>query len=131
MPGWQVPGLVKVLEVLREEIWSMPSGDEMVGLFRLLNKDGSPMMYQFFVLDANGLRVKHFTSELVGWENKDSFKNFKMMNFSDNLLAFEGLTYKRKSKDEFEIQMEIQRGDQIETEVFLQKRKYVAQQRSR
>ncbi len=54
-----------------ETIWSPPSEDgTMVGLFRLFNADGSIGVYQFILLDRTGMRVKHFTSDLVGWESK-------------------------------------------------------------
>jgi len=101
-----------------------PSTDgTMMGIFRQMNKDGAANVYQFFLLDKTGLRIKHFTRDLVGWEDKDSVTTFKMLKFSKDKIEFEGLVYRLKSKNEMEVQLEMTQGDKTELEVFTQKRR--------
>ena len=57
-----------------EEIWSAPSGDCMMGMFRWM-KDDKVWMYELMTIIADGdeivFRLKHFDRNMVGWEEKD------------------------------------------------------------
>lgn len=106
-----------------EEIWSPPSADgTMMGVYRHHNADGSLNFYEFLVLDKTGLRLKHFTPELTGWETKENYVTFEMVEFTADRLVLKGLIFERKSDTEMEIQLRMKRGDKVETEVFLMKR---------
>lgn len=102
-----------------EEIWSPPSSDgTMMGVYRHHKADGSLNFYEFLVLDETGLRLKHFTPELVGWETKEDYVTFEMVDYSPDKIELKGLVFERKSETEMEIRLRLRRGDQVETEVF-------------
>lgn len=106
-----------------ETVWTPPSKDgTMIGAFRLYDANGKPTLYQFLVLNKESLRIKHFYSNLKGWEEKEGYVTFKALEFSKNKITFEGLTYERKSKNEQEIRLQVNRDGKISTEVFHKKR---------
>ncbi len=80
-----------------EEVWLPPLGTSMPGVFRLV-AGGRAQVYEIFALVAVGdtveLRLKHFTSELKGWEQKDEFVTFKLVRVAPGDAQFEGLTYR-------------------------------------
>ena len=106
-----------------EETWSLPSPDgTMMGMYRHHKGDGSLNFYEFMVLDKTGLRLKHFTPEMVGWETKEDFVTFEMVDFTPDKIELKGLTFERKSDSELEIRLKLKRGEKIETEIFNMKR---------
>jgi hypothetical protein len=106
-----------------EEIWSPPSADgTMMGVYRHHNADGSLNFYEFMVLDKTGLRLKHFTPELVGWETKENYITFEMVEFTKEKIELKGLVFERKSNSEMEIRLRLKNGDKVETETFQMKR---------
>lgn len=106
-----------------EEIWSPPAADgTMFGAYRHHKGDGSLNFYEFMVLNDNSLRLKHFTPELIGWETKDKFVTFDMIDFSDEKIELKGLVFEQKSKKDMEIRLRLRYEDRVETEVFTMKR---------
>jgi hypothetical protein len=59
-----------------EEIWSEPAGGAMMGMFRWLSPEGRARMYEMLTIsreeDGVRLRLRHFTSAMIAWEEKDS-----------------------------------------------------------
>lgn len=59
-----------------EEIWSTEQGGAMMGMFRWLGANGQPRMYELLTIsreeEATFLRLRHFNSKMVAWEEKDS-----------------------------------------------------------
>ncbi len=62
-----------------EEIWSEPApgkGETMMGMFRWLNAEGRPRMYEMLTLSHEEgetlLRLRHHTSKMVAWEEKET-----------------------------------------------------------
>ncbi len=57
-----------------DEVWSTVAGGTLMGMFRWL-KDEGVYLYEFQTIQQEGasitLRIKHFNSDLVGWEDKD------------------------------------------------------------
>ena len=107
-----------------EEMWSPPSADgTMMGVYRHHKADGSLNFYEFLVLDSTGLRLKHFTPDLVGWETKEKFITFEMVDFTKDKIELKGLVFERKSKNELEIRLRLKYGDEVKTEVFKMKRR--------
>ena len=108
-----------------EEVWSEPSADgTMMGTYRHHKADGSLNFYEFLVLDKSGMRLKHFTPDLVSWEEKEDFVTFEMVSFSKDKIELKGLVFERKSATEMEIRLRMKYGeDRVETEVFKMKRK--------
>lgn len=102
-----------------EEIWSKPSADgTMMGTYRHHKADGSLNFYEFMVLDKTGLKLKHFTPDLVGWETKEDFVTFEMVSFDKNRIELKGLVFERKGEDSMEIRLRLKYADRVETEVF-------------
>ena len=98
----------------------------MVGTYRLL-KDGKPVFYvMMWLLETEGtiiLRLKHFGSELVGWEEKDKSVDFKFVRKKGRRIYFSGLTFERASKDELNIYLALRQQDgTLKEEVFTMKR---------
>lgn len=92
--NWNGTGLGGV----SEEVWSKPNGGIMMGSYRLII-GGKPIFYEMmWMLELEGtliLRLKHFSPELVGWEEKDKTVDFKFVNKSGNRMNFSGLTFER------------------------------------
>jgi hypothetical protein len=64
-----------------EETWGPPAGSSMVGAFRWLRPDGSPMVFEILALtheptpdqpDRVMLRLRHYSAALVAKEAKDA-----------------------------------------------------------
>lgn len=83
---------------LSAETWQPPQGGSMLGLFRQ-HSDSKPMFYEFMLLlETEGtveLRLKHFSPDGKGWEERDKFLSFKLVSVEKNAAYFEGLTYRR------------------------------------
>ncbi len=57
-----------------EEHWMAPSGDSMVGMFRLQNETGETVFVELLTIVRSGehlaLRIRHMTPELGIWESE-------------------------------------------------------------
>lgn len=106
-----------------EESWSLPSPDgTMMGMYRHLDAEGELTFYEFLILDETGLRLKHFTPDFIGWETKEEFVTFEMVEYNKDKIELKGLIFERKSENEMEIRLKLRKGDVVETEVFKMKR---------
>ncbi|MEL7001301.1 MAG: DUF6265 family protein [Bacteroidota bacterium] len=106
---------------LSEEMWSMPEEGTMMGMFRQVNDD-KVVFYEFLLLDKDGLKLKHFQPDLTGWETKDKYVTFPMIEYSKTKIALKGLVYELKSENEMEIRLRLKEGDEVRTEVFTLRR---------
>jgi hypothetical protein len=82
-----------------EEHWMAPSGDNMLGMYRIM-KDGKGTMYELCIIEQtpNGpvLKIKHFNPGLVGWEDKTESATFGLIAFEKNKATFEILDKQSK-----------------------------------
>lgn len=82
-----------------EEMWSQPMANTMLGTFRLVN-DGKLSFSEIMMLSVKdgsaSMRLKHFDSNLKGWEKKDEFLEFKLVKLGKDAAWFDGLTYQLK-----------------------------------
>jgi hypothetical protein len=89
------------LGAIADEVWLPPDGGSMLGVFRLY-KDDRVLFYEIMIaVEEDGsvsLKLKHFHSDLIGWEEKDEMVTFRLVKAKKNTLWFEGLTY-RKGED--------------------------------
>ena len=105
-----------------EEHWSLPSGDNMMGMFRAV-RSGKVRTYEFMSLeqDASGvlLRIKRFDPGLVGREERDRAIVFRLARSSAREAVFEDeapdspkrLTY-RRGRDSLYVRLEhVQNGE--------------------
>jgi hypothetical protein len=119
---WRGPGLGGVAE----EIWSEPTGGVMMGSFRMLKGD-EPVFYEFITLSEEDgslvMRVKHFSPELVAWEEKDKTVDFQFIKRDGKRYYFDGLTFEVNSADEVNVYLAIgQKDGSVREEVFEYKR---------
>lgn len=79
-----------------EEIWSEPQGGVMMGMFRFM-QDGKLQMLEMMTLSEKdgviSLKVKHFSPDLVAWEEKEKFVEFPWIEKDDKGCYFEGITF--------------------------------------
>jgi hypothetical protein len=91
---WTGPGLGGECE----EVW-MPAVDgHMIGTFRFWD-DGKLVFSEFINLIQEGesisMKLKHFNPDLSGWEEKEEWTTFKLIELSQNKVWFDGLTIER------------------------------------
>lgn len=107
------------------EIWSAPASGTMVGMFRLV-KDGEAAFYEIFTLTEENetvlLRLKHFNSDLTGWEEKDETVDFPLVAFNKDQAWFDGLTYLRRGPDEIQVYLAMHTNDGVQEVPFAWKR---------
>ena len=120
--SWEGTGL----EGQSSEIWSKPAGGMMVGAYRLI-KEGKPVFYEaMFLLEQDGtliLRLKHFHSSLVGWEEKDKTVDFKFVKKDGTRVYFSGLTFENAGGKELNIYLALRQKDgKVNEELFKMKR---------
>lgn len=85
------------------ENWSKPSGGSMLFSFKLV-VDGKVVLYEFghITEKENSLlfQIKHFDSNLKGWEEKDKSEDFKFIKKEGNRMYFDKFTFEYISKNE-------------------------------
>lgn len=105
---------------LSEEHWQPARAGSMLGLFRQ-HKDGKPLFYEFMQLaqvgDTVEMRIKHFDADLTGWEEKDEFLTFPLIEVKPNEARFSGLTLRREG-DRLTIYLAMRHDDKISEAVF-------------
>lgn len=86
-----------------EENWSKPSGGSMLFSFKLV-VDGKVVFYELghIIEKENTLlyQIKHFDSNLKGWEEKDKSEDFKFIKKEGNRMYFDKFTFEYISKNE-------------------------------
>ena len=96
------------------EIWEKPSGNTMMGMFKLI-KDEKPVFYEFFLLieteEGIELRLKHFDPYLNAWEAKNEFITFKLIDVEGQKAIFSGLTFEKIAENELQIFLDIRYDD--------------------
>jgi hypothetical protein len=99
---------------ISEETWTPPSGDSMIGMWRLVSK-GNARLFEFCAMTARGteiaLTLRHFKPDGTGVRDP---LTLKLMKSALQEAAFEGtengapvrLTYKRDDRDGLTITLE-------------------------
>ncbi|MBX7221883.1 MAG: hypothetical protein K1Y36_18160 [Blastocatellia bacterium] len=86
-------------DMIFEEIWSEPEGDSMMCAFRVV-KAGKPMLYELCAIEQTPagptLRLRHFNSGLIGWEEKDKPLNWPLVKLEPHLAVFECIEHGNK-----------------------------------
>lgn len=89
-----------------EEMWSPPVGDRMHGIFTL-RKEGEIVFSESMLLVEEAgslvLKVKHFTPEFVGWEEKGDSVSFPLVRLGEAEAYFNGLTLRRTAEEALSI----------------------------
>lgn len=83
-----------------------PAGGQMMGAFRKLKPDGAPQFYEFYLFaqenDSIVLRIKHFTPEMIGWEEKAEYVEFPLVSIEERAVYFDGITFAMTSELEMQ-----------------------------
>lgn len=104
---------------LSEEIWTAPSGDSMIGMWRYVAK-GKLQIFELLSItnDEDGVpvfRLRHFDPRMVALEDKDKALTLKLVGFKDREAAFEGpgqptgtvrLTYRQPAADQMNVTLD-------------------------
>lgn len=103
-----------------EEAWSPPVGGQMVGHFRYW-RDDQPQFYELLLLDVEEeglrMRVKHFGTDMVGWEEKDDWITFEPVSVAPDALLFNGLEIRRVDDERIVISLRMRQGDIVKEEI--------------
>ncbi len=95
-----------------EEVWSPPVGDNMTGMFRLVEEDKlvfSEFMHFEQNEDSVVLKLRHFGKGLIAWEDKENPLHFTLSNVDGDRAVFQQkgtetqLVYHRQSPERLTI----------------------------
>lgn len=85
-----------------EEVWTPAVHGQMMGMFRLV-KDGKIVFYEFLTIAEHDgsieMRIKHFNSDMTGWEEKGRHLTFRLVKVDGDRVYFSGFTVERKGND--------------------------------
>lgn len=94
-----------------EENWSEPSGDSMMGAFKLIN-EGKVTFYEIIIIreveDSLLLQLKHFEGDLKGWETKDQTVDFPLKKITPTEVIFDGMIFEKTGEKEMVIYVDIE-----------------------
>jgi len=95
---------------ITEESWSKPSGDSMMAAFKLIN-NGKVTFYEIIIIrEVNNtllLQLKHFGSDLKGWETKNETVDFPLISITTNKVSFKGMVFEKISDTEMNVFVDI------------------------
>jgi hypothetical protein len=104
-----------------EEQWLPPRAGSMYGTFRLI-VGGKTAFSELLTIeprdDSLVLRVKHFSPQLVGWEEKDKSLDFRFVSATADELRFEALTFRRMPNGGLVIYVAMRRAGETVEEKF-------------
>ena len=99
-----------------EETWTPPMGNSMLGMFRLVKNDAMSFC-EILSIQPQGnsfvLKLKHFDSELKGWEEKNETVDFPLVRVSDTEAVFKGLRFNKISQKEMHVFVSTKQGDKV------------------
>lgn len=91
---------------ITEEFWSPPVGNSMMCTFKLIIDEKVKFYELVTMVEENGTlikRLRHFSPELVAWEEKDKSVEFKLVKIEGNRVYFDGFTYEKVSDTQMNI----------------------------
>jgi uncharacterized protein DUF6265 len=95
-----------------EEVWTAPKQGVMVGLYRGLKADGSPVFNELLLLrEEKGslmVRLKHFDPDLIGWEEKSQVVTMPFVAKRDGVMHFDGMAFKVTGPDTLTVYLAIE-----------------------
>ena len=104
-----------------EEVWNPALGGTMTGSFKLV-VDDKALFYEIMVISIiDGeprLRLKHFSADLIAWEEKEKVIEFTYNSHSERSLSLDGITYSSPADGQLEISVLTKNGEgEVEEEV--------------
>ncbi len=107
---WQGPGLGGH----SEEMWMPPSDNRLLGLFKQSGANGlefSEIVEIVAAPEGIVMHVKHFNADFTGWEEKDDFVSFPLLEVSANKAVFDGLVYELVTPNQLLVTLQIRQSD--------------------
>jgi hypothetical protein len=118
---WTGPGLGGECE----EVWLPAKDGHMIGTFRFW-ADGKLVFSEFMNLVQDGesvaMKLKHFNPDLSGWEEREEWTTFRLIELKDQTAFFHGMTITRKG-DKMTIELALTDGGRRQIEEFTYTRK--------
>jgi len=91
---------------IAEEIWTPPLGDSMMAAFKV-TVDGKVKFYELETImeqdDTLILKLKHFSSKLHGWEEKEETVDFRLVKIIEDRAYFDGMTFEKVSAEQMNV----------------------------
>ena len=84
-----------------EEMWGQPIGDRMLGVFSLSRHGRLVFSEAMSLVEEEGslvLKIKHFSPDFTGWEEKNDFVSFPLVRLGEQEAYFSGLTFRRQGE---------------------------------
>lgn len=105
------------VEVAMQQATSFaPVSGHMPGFARAWGPDGAIWFYEindFVEVDGSvEFRVKHFSGELAGWEEKNAFVRHRLVAITADALYFDGITFVREGPEHHTVYVRTAQGDQ-------------------
>lgn len=95
------------------ECWMSAPDGRLTGMFQMIAPDGGQTLSEFFVLDAfrdaTAIRLKHFNADLSGWEARDEYVVFELLETGPDFARFDGLEYRRDDQGRLIIHVTVSR----------------------
>ena len=93
----------------------------MIGVFRHLDQ-GENNFYEIFSLyeDEGSItfRLKHFSPDLIAWEDKEDFVQFPFISVEEGKAVFKGLIYKLTDTNTMTVTLTLHNEEKTWDEVF-------------
>jgi hypothetical protein len=100
-----------------EEIWAPAVDGVMMGMYRNV-QNGKVSFYEFINLSKEGMRLKHFKSDLVAWEDKEEMVKFELLDYDDDTLVFDALKIYKVDDDNIKMELRLNNKGEISMETF-------------
>jgi hypothetical protein len=92
-----------------------PTKGHMPGFARGWGQDGTIWFYEINdLIEINGtleFRVKHFSGDLAGWEDKNDFVRHRLIERTDKAIYFDGLTAVKEGPNHYTVYVRITDGE--------------------
>jgi len=98
-----------------EEVWTPPLGNSMMAAFKLVNEEQITFYEIITIAEENEslvMKLKHFHSDLKGWEEKDEYIEAKLVKIEGQKAYFNGFTYERVDDEHLNIYVVMSNGEQ-------------------
>ena len=96
-----------------EEVWTPPLAESMMCMFKLVVND-KVKFYEFITISEEDqsliMKIKHFSNQLHGWEEKDKTVDFKLVKITENKVYFDDFTFERVNENELTIYVRFEEG---------------------
>jgi hypothetical protein len=112
---------------ITEEVWTPPLGGSMMCVFKVVINDKTSFYEIVTLSESKGTvekRLRHFSTDLWAWEEKNSPQKFKLIKVTDNRIYFDGFTYERISEHEMNIYAILKQRDGTKVEVKFNYKRY-------